>query len=168
MQTIRTTAGKILSGSWRTAESEKKERHIDPAQLEARLTDQIRSMYSQIARLQEEAKQGRIQYNLLIERGYSKTNDICVNLVARQTEIVGIIETLRNEAKAAESLRERLVSTINAKGNDMQHGLDDSLHSEVLRVINLKNLQNPKPRIIPDALWGANKGDDHMDAINRQ
>jgi len=143
------------------------EGQTEPAVLEARLTEQIRSMHSEIARLDNEAKEGRIHYNLLLQRGYGKGDDVCVALVARQDEIKERIAELQVGAREAEALRYRLTSAIKnqAKGGGTDR-VDEDLRTEVLRVIHRANLEDSHRTAIPDAVWKADEKAGDMERIN--
>lgn len=139
----------------------------DPSALEARLTEQIRSLHSEIARLDEEAKQGRIHYSLLLQRGYSKDDDVCVSLVARQQEIKERIAELKDAVREAEALRQRLVATIkDLAESGRADGVDEALRSDVLRLIHRASLQDTTPTVIPDAAWGDPAAAEGMGRIN--
>jgi len=142
--------------------------HFDPGTLEERLTEQIRSMHSELSRLDEEAKEGRIHYNLLLQRGYKKDDGVCLALVSRQTEIKEEIAHLQDSAREAEALRQRLRSAVRnlAEPDNTVVGVEESLRRDVLQFINRTSLSDTSPAVIPDSAWIDKREISSMSDIN--
>jgi len=140
---------------------------VNPQTLDARLTEQIRAMHSNVSRLDEEAKEGRIHYNLLLQRGYKESDEACMALVSRQRELTDEIDLLQDSAEEAEALRQRLrIAARNLAGPDSVVGVEESLRREARQFINRTSLSDASPTVIPDTAWMDKKEMSNMTNVN--
>lgn len=125
-------------------------------ELKVKLTQQIRMLHSKISALKQANKEDQIQYNLLIQRGYQSSDTACASILQRQEKRNSEIQQLNSNAKDAEGLRQRLITSVNNLDHPQSSiGVDASLRQEVLKLIHRASLDSTPNPIIPDTVWAS-------------